>query len=358
MHVDRDFTVTDNIRCALMEAYARGVNAFIQQHQNTLPLEFALLKYKPRPWQPTDSLVIAGYMYQTLTDTWERELDRAKVEERVGADRSKELFAVDAPMDHFVVGDPDVPNDGSQASRADPDDDDDDDDDMPTDSILKAASPSPGGVGIARNVCRDIYFRTLAFRCKTISRRNAKRNSQRPGEQQLGCQRSTHRDLGKASLLATAKQHTHLELSIPPIPGMKFISPRPASTRRVLLCPAHHSSSSATTTISPSGFTGTTAPMYKTSTSKHLKSRSARRIPSEREPGVKAQVFDEAIRVKGQPDEHLRVVVTADTGPVLHQEGDKIYALPDGPRWNPEALATRTTGFPHGQKLARISGEK
>ena len=77
---------------ALMEAYARGVNAFIEQHQNTLPLEFSLLKYKPQPWQPTDSLVIAGYMYQTLTDTWERELDRAKVEERVGADRSKDLF--------------------------------------------------------------------------------------------------------------------------------------------------------------------------------------------------------------------------------------------------------------------------
>ena len=42
-------------------------------------------------------------------------------------------------MDHFVVGDPDVANDGSQASRVDPDDDDDDDDDMPTDAVLKAA---------------------------------------------------------------------------------------------------------------------------------------------------------------------------------------------------------------------------
>ena len=58
----------------------------------TLPLEFTLLKYKPRPWQPTDSLVIAGYMYQTLTDTWERELDRAKVEERVGSGSLERTF--------------------------------------------------------------------------------------------------------------------------------------------------------------------------------------------------------------------------------------------------------------------------
>src|SRR5580692_6521096 len=124
---ERDFAAMDKDSRALMEAYAHGVNAFIEQHQKSLPLEFTLLKYKPQPWQPTDSLVIAGYMYQTLTNTWEGKLDRSKVEARVGADRSKELYAVDAPMDHFVIGDPDVPNDGSQASRADPDDDDDDD---------------------------------------------------------------------------------------------------------------------------------------------------------------------------------------------------------------------------------------
>src|SRR4029077_19249129 len=116
------------------------VNVFIEQHQNSLPLEFSLLKYKPQPWQPSDSLVIAGYMYQTLTNTWERELDRGKVQELVGADRSKDLFSPEASMDHFVVGDPSVPNDGSQASRADPDDQDDDDDEMPTDTVLKAST--------------------------------------------------------------------------------------------------------------------------------------------------------------------------------------------------------------------------
>jgi len=142
---ERDFAAMDKDSRALMEAYARGVNVFIEQHQNSLPLEFSLLKYKPQPWQPTDSLVIAGYMYQTLTDTWERELDRAKVENRVGPDRSKDLFAIEAPMDHFVVGDPDAPKDGSQASRVDPDDEDDDDD-MPTDTILKAARRGSGSV--------------------------------------------------------------------------------------------------------------------------------------------------------------------------------------------------------------------
>ncbi len=125
-----------------MEAYTRGINRFIEQHQNRLPLEFSLLRYQPRPWQVSDSLVISGYMYLTLTDTWEEELARAKVTERVGAERAKELFAEDATLDHFVIGDPAVPNDGAQGAHKknddDGDDDDDDDDDMKPDTVLKA----------------------------------------------------------------------------------------------------------------------------------------------------------------------------------------------------------------------------
>ena len=32
------------------EAYARGVNAYIESHGNRLPLEFRVLRYSPRPW--------------------------------------------------------------------------------------------------------------------------------------------------------------------------------------------------------------------------------------------------------------------------------------------------------------------
>jgi len=61
--------------------------------------------------------------------------------ERAGADRAKDLFAAEAAMDHFVVGDPSTPNDGSQRSAADSDDEEDDD--MQQDTVLKA---SHGGV--------------------------------------------------------------------------------------------------------------------------------------------------------------------------------------------------------------------
>src|SRR5712692_6749262 len=142
---ERDVTLLDREARKVMEAYARGVNKFIEQHENNLPLEFSLLRYKPQPWQPSDSLVISAYMYRTLTDTWERELNRAKVTDRVGADRAKDLFSLEAAMDHFVVGDPNVPNDGSQRSAADADGEEDDED-MQPDTVLKAALGAPNGI--------------------------------------------------------------------------------------------------------------------------------------------------------------------------------------------------------------------
>src|SRR5258708_13058344 len=135
---ERDATLLDLESRKVMEAYARGVNQFIDQHSKNLPLEFSLLHYEPRPWQPSDTLAISAYMYRTLSDTWERELNRAKVTERAGTDRAKDLFSAEAAMDHFVVGDPKVIDDGSERSAADSDDEDDDDDIQP-DTVLKAS---------------------------------------------------------------------------------------------------------------------------------------------------------------------------------------------------------------------------
>ena len=55
---------------AAFAAYARGVNFFLENNHNRLPLEFTLLRYDPRPWSVADSVLIALHMMSTL----EREL--------------------------------------------------------------------------------------------------------------------------------------------------------------------------------------------------------------------------------------------------------------------------------------------
>jgi len=51
---------------AVLTAYAEGVNAVIAGARE-FPPEFRLLHYRPEPWQPSDSLLVAATMFQTLT---------------------------------------------------------------------------------------------------------------------------------------------------------------------------------------------------------------------------------------------------------------------------------------------------
>lgn len=42
---------------AALEAYAEGVNGFLESRTGPLPLEFQILRYEPEPWTPADSLL-------------------------------------------------------------------------------------------------------------------------------------------------------------------------------------------------------------------------------------------------------------------------------------------------------------
>lgn len=74
---------------AELEAYAAGVNACMA-HQ-PLPVEFALLRYRPEPWTPADSLSWAKMMAWSLSINWETELLRAALIERLGPTLAAEL---------------------------------------------------------------------------------------------------------------------------------------------------------------------------------------------------------------------------------------------------------------------------
>lgn len=82
------------------EDYARGVNAYINTHQNDLPAEFRLLVYKPRPWQPVDSALIMLDMIQLLDQRWDAKLDRERVEARLGPALAAELYPIGSWRDH------------------------------------------------------------------------------------------------------------------------------------------------------------------------------------------------------------------------------------------------------------------
>ena len=52
---------------AVLTAYTAGINAHLENAPE-VPPEFRLLHYRPEPWRPEDSLLVALGMFQTLTD--------------------------------------------------------------------------------------------------------------------------------------------------------------------------------------------------------------------------------------------------------------------------------------------------
>lgn len=89
---------------ALLEAYAKGVNAYISSlNDKTLPPEFQILQYWPRPWTPADSLFIVKLFYETLSSTWRLDLMREALA-GLPAEKRAALLPETSPLDVLVVG--------------------------------------------------------------------------------------------------------------------------------------------------------------------------------------------------------------------------------------------------------------
>ncbi|MGO9937413.1 MAG: penicillin acylase family protein [Terracidiphilus sp.] len=90
---------------ARFDAYARGVNLFIAQHPDSLPPEFALLHYKPRPWKGVDSLSVGMMMIETLDSRFDTKLARERVSQRLqNAKLEANLYPVGSWRDHPPTG--------------------------------------------------------------------------------------------------------------------------------------------------------------------------------------------------------------------------------------------------------------
>jgi len=85
----------------MLAAYADGVNAFIADPGGPLPLEFQLLRYKPEPWRPADSLVWGRLMALQLSGNWTEEILRARVARHLTPEQVDFLwpgYPADAPI--------------------------------------------------------------------------------------------------------------------------------------------------------------------------------------------------------------------------------------------------------------------
>src|SRR5712692_1609774 len=86
-----------------LDAYSRGVNAFIDRNKHNLPLEFTLLRFKPAPWQNVDCIQWAKMMGWNLGSNWETEVIRARIVAKMGAERAAKLEAGYDPKHPLII---------------------------------------------------------------------------------------------------------------------------------------------------------------------------------------------------------------------------------------------------------------
>ncbi|MCB2204672.1 penicillin acylase family protein [bacterium] len=92
----------------ILEAYARGVNAYIEENDGSYPIEFDLLQYTPERWTPRHSLLLARLMGWELALSWWVDLTMGELRDRLGEERAQELFPT-YPDDAARILPPDFP---------------------------------------------------------------------------------------------------------------------------------------------------------------------------------------------------------------------------------------------------------
>src|SRR5215469_14551590 len=118
-----------------LEAYARGVNAYIAARANHLPIEFRILDYAPKPWTAEDSVVVANSMVKDLNYHYFFDaLSREKILAKLGPELTADLYVNRSWHDRPPTV---MREDVNAPEKAPSDSDDEDDEDAPDNSVTQ-----------------------------------------------------------------------------------------------------------------------------------------------------------------------------------------------------------------------------
>jgi penicillin amidase len=83
---------TDKKMIKALEAFADGINQYIERNKNKLPPEFSILGYVPEKWELFHSVNLVGFMAWDLTFAWSAEVLLHKIAQKVDAAKFKEMI--------------------------------------------------------------------------------------------------------------------------------------------------------------------------------------------------------------------------------------------------------------------------
>jgi penicillin G amidase len=87
---------------SMLEAYAAGVNAFVQA-TDRLPIEYQLLATTPEPWQPWDACAVFKVRHVFTGGVWQAKLWRARLLRQIGPELTAKLYADEASGQPLII---------------------------------------------------------------------------------------------------------------------------------------------------------------------------------------------------------------------------------------------------------------
>ena len=83
---------TDQEIIDVLEAFADGVNQFIDRNLGNLPPEFSILGYQPERWKPEHSVNLTGYLAWKVGGEWSTEIILHKLRQKLDKEKFRELI--------------------------------------------------------------------------------------------------------------------------------------------------------------------------------------------------------------------------------------------------------------------------
>lgn len=102
---EREWAEMDPEAQELLQAYADGINAFIDTNRNRLPIEFTVLGYEPEPWTPVDTISYGNLLSLYLAGNYRLEFLRARLIAEIGEQKTKDLLPAYDTSTPFIVPD-------------------------------------------------------------------------------------------------------------------------------------------------------------------------------------------------------------------------------------------------------------
>ncbi len=82
----------DSTSLAILKDYVRGINVYIETHQESLPVEYELLDFAPEPWTLEQSLAMIRLVAWEMTVAWHLDVVLGVIYNEMGEQKGQDIF--------------------------------------------------------------------------------------------------------------------------------------------------------------------------------------------------------------------------------------------------------------------------